>query len=485
MSQPTYLSMRPLAAAVLVTLAASAQAANIGINPRTGQPVVNPFTGQTTDAWKWVGKASGCTAILITPQWVMSTAHCPAGAASGYTNDQLTPGVEHALMFNEKVTLADGSVVSACTTVMLPPTPPATQPEATDQFICRLKAPGGITGHGPMLPLVAAPVSNWLPGYYQLADGTAGWGSLMLYGRAGPDLLSFVGFNGLPHQWSAITDPTGATIPELVGGDSGGAIFSYSPVNGQVALTGLTTHPLQFLMPEAIAFIQRHIQLLGDTPPRVVDTAAHFGDTSRRSAKDLATPPAATVQANGQLQVRWTPPADASVTGYALSYGTGGAIQGRQSLGTTSTQALVPTNGASSFTACVQPTNAIGPANAGWVRSRYPGSKFFSVPNCSTFDLRAPEAPQLTLDSVYDASIKRYRMTARWTHTGPTASPSTQVNTRTAYPTGPARTTSAALTTTSLSSWVAPGAEFCVTATGISQVGVRGAPSPTLCRKAQ
>lgn len=54
----------------------------------------------------------------------------------------------------------------------------------------------------------------------------------MLYGRAGPDLLTFQGFKGVPYGYSPISDPSGNTIAELVGGDSGGAVYSFSHLIG-------------------------------------------------------------------------------------------------------------------------------------------------------------------------------------------------------------------------------------------------------------
>jgi hypothetical protein len=485
-------ALRPLAAALLSTLALSSHAVNVGIDPTT-TPVVNPFTGLSTDVWKLVGRSSGCTAELITPQWILSSNHC--AAAGAYYNDHLAPGATFPLMSGQTVALPQDANWPICATVTEPSPQNPAQQVATDMFICRLAGTNPIPNAGPFPPLVAGPirgpVGGWptLPTYAQLADRSAGFGSLMLYGHGnGGNKVGFVGFNGLPYGYSPITDPTGATIPELNGGDSGGGIYSYSTITGQWALTGITTHPLQFLTEDAIAFIKTHISQYGDTPPVSVSSASHYGDLSVRSAADLAAPPTASLSGS-TLTVRWAAPADASVTSYSVSYGHDGLITGRTTIGAASAlQASIPASGARYWTACVQPVNPKGPGNAAWVTNRYPGAKAFVTPGCSTFDLAVPGAVgTVTVSSARQASTGLFKISSSWT--APVNSAVTisayRVTTSISYLTGPKRVSTTDVKTLSASTSVTAGSKVCVSVAAISAFGVVGSASPQQCALAQ
>jgi hypothetical protein len=498
-------SIRWPLAALLVTLASSGHAVNIGISPNAG-PVVNPFTGQETSVWKLVGYSSGCTAFQITPEWVMSSLHCAAGATSGYLNGRIAPGVEVPLLYNEYLTLANGDQWRVCAAVTEPnPNKPSEQIQ-TDLFICRLSDPQPFAAAGPFPPLVAGPIQGvypptWptLPTYQQLAQTGAKYGSLMLGGRAGPDLLAFIGFNGLPYGYSPITDPAGSTIPELVGGDSGGAMFSFSPITGKPAFAGITTHPLQFLTEGTIAFIKDHITQYAalthkaDAPPTSVSTLEHYGNTTSKPAADLSAPPVGLSLMGSNFTVRWSAAADPSVTAYNVTYGHDGAITGRATVSAAANgpyQLAIPTGNAANLTVCAQPVNPVGVGNMAIVTNRYPGAKAFTTPNCTAFDLRRwapPAAPtNVALTSALDIKTRLLKVSASWAAPAPAGVviASYRVNSVITYATGPKRSATSTTTTPSFSTLVPSGSTVCVSVTSVSDVGVAGSASTSVCKKA-
>jgi hypothetical protein len=473
------------------------QAVSVGISPKSGAPVVNPFTGQEATVWKLVGGGGGgCTAYMITPKWVMTANHCAGTFSQGFVNDHLAPGSNAPTMFDQTVDLPGKPGWKVCVNVMdyVSPTDP-TQQDATDMFICRLAEPvaAAFASAGPFPPLVAGPVrglpSPTQPTYGQLADRSAKWGSLMLYGRAGPDLLNFVNFSGVPYNYSPITDPLGATIPELTGGDSGGAIFSFSPTTGQPAFAGITTHPLQFFSEGSIRFIQEHIAAYGDTPPASVTTTSQYGSPTARSAADLKTPPTGATVSNGSFPVRWTAPSDSSVTSYAVSYGHGGVITGRATVAASSTKLFavpVGTSPSGVWTACVQPVNANGPGNLAWVSDRFPGQKSWYTPNCLTFDLTPPVVAPVSITAVKNVWTGLFKMSATWlTATGGAPVSTYQVKVSSTSPKGTVTTATKTVSTLSWSTNVSAGTNVCVSVAAVSSTGVTGPGSANQCKKAQ
>jgi hypothetical protein len=380
-----------------------------------------------------------------------------------------------------------------------------TAPTTTDMFICRLSNPKLFAAAGPFPPLVAGPIpgippGQWptLPDYFQLAKTGAKYGSLMLGGRAGPDLVAFIGFNGLPYGYSPITDPLGKTIPELVGGDSGGAIFSFSPITGQAAFAGITTHPLQFLSPGAIAFIQDHITQYaaltnsGDKPPVSVSTLAHYGNTTDKPAVDLSAPPAGLGLSGSMFSVGWQAAPDASVTSYNVTYGHDGAITGRSTVAAGAPlQLTIPTQGASQLTVCVQPVNPFGAGNLAVVTSRLPGAKAFTTPNCSAFDLNRwapPAAPtSVAISTALDPKSRLMNVSAAWV--APSAPlpvlATYRVSGTTAYGTGPKRSFTRDTKTPTFSTLTTLGSTVCVQVAAISDLGVIGPYTNASCKTAR
>lgn len=491
MNTPLPLSSRSLMATAIAALSLSAQAMTVGIDPLT-TPVINPFTGLSTDVWKLVGRASGCTAELITPRWVLSSKHC--AAAGNYTNDHLAPGQAFPLMNGQTLALPQDPQWPICAAVTEPHPLQPGQRLSTDMFICRLADTAPAPYNGPFPPLVAGPIrgasnSPTLPTHAQLADRSAHYGSLMLYGHGnGGNKVAFIGFNGLPHGYSPITDPSGATIAALNGGDSGGGIYAYSSLTGQWALTGITTSPLQFLTEDAIAFIQTHIAQYGDTPPASVSSTSHYGDLQARSAADLPSPPTSGGVSGSTLIVRWGAPADSSVTSYNVSYGHDGIITGRLTVGATSPlQVSVPTSGSRYWTACVQALNARGPGNAAWVTSRYPAATLVT-PGCSTFDMATPGGiGSVSMTAVRNTSTGLFKVSSSWAKplVPNVAINAYRVNTTVLYPSGPKRVTTQDVTAPSSYSTVITGSTVCVSVSALSAAGVVGPASAQQCKVAR
>lgn len=461
-------------ALALGVAASGAQAVNIGISPTAG-PVVNPWTSQATQVWKLVGRSSGCTAFQISPEWVMSSNHCEAGATSGYTNESIAPGVTDALRFNET-----RNGVRTCEKVAT----------SVDLFVCRLNDPSKFISPIAYPPLVAGPYGVSLPASTQTAEMRrtgAKYGSLMLYGRAGPDKLAFLGFHGAPYGFSPITDPTGATIPVLVGGDSGGALFWFSPTTGQPAFTGIVTEPLQFMTEADIGWIRNKIAAYGDTPPATVAMAAHYGGPAGDPAPELSAKPFGVQATGGTFTLGWSTPATGTVTRYDVSFGSHGAITGTASVaaGGVNQATFAVTLGSGSATACVQPVNAVAPANPAWVLKHYPASPY-EAPGCQTFDLRWPGSVAAPAMSV-QAGASFYTVTATWVAPSASVVPvrGYRLNTSIGYATGPKRNATRDVGTTSAGTPVPAGSTVCVSVAAISQAGVVGPFSASSCKKAQ
>jgi hypothetical protein len=249
----------------------SSHAVHPGVLPANG-PVINPFTNQETQVWKLVGNSTGCSAILISPEWTLSANHCRAGwvlpenppTLHYYRNNHLSAAADPLTVGQTK------NNRDTCERV-----------PGRDYWLCRLQTPGTFPVPFAFPPLVAAPISS-ADSLANLQGLGSNIGSLMLYGRSpvagrqsvddpAPPLnyVAFRTFSGTPLGYSPITDPDSHTIAWIDAGDSGGAAFWFSP-SGQPALIGTSVTPLHFFTEADITWIRDKITAYGDTPPATV-----------------------------------------------------------------------------------------------------------------------------------------------------------------------------------------------------------------------
>lgn len=458
-------------AAVMALLCASgaAFATNIGISPTAG-PVINPLTGQETQVWKLVGK-SGCSAIQLTREWIMTTKHC--GPSGTFTNPLGQASVSGSACEQAPLQVHDDPKVGR------------------DILICRLSNPSAMT------PLSSYPaiVSDTRSVFTQLNANKLG--RLMAYGRAAPDVLTFVGLDGIPHGFDPAGNPSGSTIPYAILGDSGGGVYWFSPTAAAPALTGmlqggntLIQNGTLFFTAIDTAWIVSTITLKGDVPPTVVTAAQHFTGPAGNTASALSTPPG--FQGSGfNWTASWATPSPEPVTAYAVSAGKNGTLD-RSFTVAAAAGNTASLNGLSADThyVCVRPVNAVGPAPAvQTVAFSNPDTEPWGVigistPNCARLDLRTPTAVgTLSFTSTYTAATGLYKITATWAAPSvPELTPKYRVAQTLKYASGPSRTSTATTTSQSHSaSNLQPGSQVCLTVTGYSRADVLGTPSSTQC----
>jgi hypothetical protein len=463
-------SPRSLAAAVALLCASGAAfSTNIGISPTAG-PVLNPLNGQETQVWKLVGKSSGCTAFQITREWIMATNHCgPSNSVGG--NPVGDQGFSNSFGHSA---VNEGS----CATV-----------PGRDIRICRLTTPSALTAASSYPPLVAAKSVFTRLNANKL-------GVLLAYGRSTPDLLTFVGFDGIPAGFDPAVNTTGSTIPYAIHGDSGGAVYWFSSTSSSPALSGvigggntLVPSGTAFLTDADISWVVSTITQNGDPAPGVVSVAQHYTGPAGNTASELSSPP--TFLGTGyNWTASWATPSPEPVTAYIVSLGKNGTLDRAfaVSAGTGNTASF---NGLSpeKYRACVRPLNAVGLAPAVRSVTFTSNSPIWGVvgidtPNCASFDLRLPTTVgALSFSSTYTAATGLYKVTATWAAPStPDLTPKYRVAQTLTYPSGPVRTSTATTTSTSYSATnLQAGSQVCLTVTGYSRADVLGTPSSTQC----
>jgi hypothetical protein len=360
-----------------------------------------------------------------------------------------------------------------------------------DILICRLSNPSAMT------PLSSYPavVSDTRSVFTRLNANKLG--RLMAYGRAAPDVLTFVGFDGIPHGFDPAADPTGSTIPYGILGDSGGGTYWFSPTASTPALTGVLRVGNALIQDGTLFFtaidtdwIVSTITAEGDVPPTVVTAAQHFTGPAGDTASELSPPPS--FQGSGfNWTTSWATPSSEPVTSYVVSAGKNGTLDRSFTVaaGIGNTGSL---NGLSSdkYHVCVRPVNTVGPAPAvrtvtfSDAETQPWGVLGITTPNCATLDLRAPTAVgTLSFASTYTAATGLYKITATWAAPSvPELTPKYRVTQTLKYASGPTRTSTATTTSPSHSaSNLQPGSQVCLTVTGYSRADVLGVPSSTQC----
>lgn len=461
---PRSLTLVAAAAALLTSL--PVHAVKYGEVPSTapGAPaVVNPFSGQTTDVWKLVGYL-GCSGFQITREWAIHAGHC------GIPSDQSRTFSNHL----------GSSLVLGSKCVR----------QGTYDFqLCRLENPAGLTAL-PQYPALSVVPSFTL-------DTASRFGSLMAYGRSNiGDGLAFIGFNGLPYNYTPAA-PTSPQVPFPVSGDSGGAAFWFSPTSPAPVIVGvlvggttLNNSPLYFNQSN-LDFIRDTIVAAGDPAPVLRTTAQNFTDPGGIQAPELAQPPLLSISASSG-SVQWTTPAATpAVSSFEVTLGRDGVLERRLTVqanqgNTSSFTGLAP----GKYTACVLPRNAVGPANAAQIRLNVTTNPWYIVltktPNCASVDARVPQS---TVSGVTAAksTVSSELSKASFSWPAATPLPADMVISRyrlaqtITYPTGPKRTGTADVAATTGSFTVPKGSKVCVTVAALSQGGQAGPQSAQTC----
>lgn len=457
MESQTY---KAAAAAAFMLAAASVSAVTPGTT-LDGSPVVNPFNGRQTDVWKLVGKTAS-SAFQITREWVISSAHSPAGAAgSTFKNAN-----------GESATLFGTATCSA--------SPRWTGNAGSDDFyLCRLKNPENFAQPASYPPLAAAPVLD--------RKTVTKYGSAMAYGRGNGDRVAFVGMNGLPYGFTPVVDPLFNTLPIGEGNDSGGALYWFSPTSHEAAAVGVITAAVtpivgggSYLFTDAdVQWIAQWIADHGDPPPVIRTAAQHYGGGTANPAPELSTPPAASYNGSS-VTITWTTPSGAAVDLYSVAFGPIGTVQQITSVPAGNARTVSINVGRDHYMACVQPINSVGPATPAWLG----GGAL--TPNCREIDTRQPLPPAVApLVSERNWLTGQYRMSTTWLgeQQSPWAVKYRVVRTE-AVPGSALKTYSYDLTTTSGYTYVSKGTTVCVTVYSISDLGVLGQASVQQCKLA-
>jgi hypothetical protein len=463
-------SLHLIAAAATLLSTQHAHAVKYGIAPSTapGAPaIVNPFTGQATDAWKLVGYNNvGCSAFQITREWVMTAKHCSFD--TGSTN----PFSNH---------LGASSVV-AC----------FTQETTDDMQLCRLKNPENLTAATSYPPLAVAPSFN--------RNTAPKFGSLMVYGRSGQgDGLAFAGFDGLPYGFNPALAPNTPAISFPVGGDSGGAVYWYSPTSTAPVMVGVLVSgtPLQY---SAFYFQQRNLDWIkstivgyGDAAPTLLTTAQNFTDPGGNPAPELTTPPSLTPAATGTV-LKWSTPTTAvtpSISSFDVTIGKAGVLDrfATVSAGTGNSMTLNNLSANSQYIACVRPRNSIGASSAAQVQMFYSPSWYVlaQTPNCTTIDTRSTQSTvgAVTGSVAQVGSTGLYKVGFQWSATTPVPADLPiryyRVKQTISYPTGPQRVSTQDVLATASAVSTTKGSKVCTSVAALTDAGQVGPQSAPIC----
>ena len=459
------------ALAVLLITSLPTQAIQHGIDPTLpgAPPVVNPFTGLQTEVWKFVGfngRVFGntkCSGFRITREWIGNAIHCSTsiGQTGPFTDYQ-----------------GKQSYASTCANIA-----------NSDLQICRLSNPEALTtlSNYPALSVSPAPKDP------MFAKATATkWGSLMLYGRSHiKDGLAFSGFDGLPYGYNPALEPNAPPIPYSVDGDSGGAAYWFAPNAATPVLVGsirwgtpLQQSPHWFTQANLDA-VKAIIVSHGDPAPALLTSAQYYPAPPGNPAPEFWVPPTLTLQPSSTV-LAWTPPlplpADTpAVSAYEISLGNNGTLVSTQTVSPGQGNSLTYNNlPRGKYIACVTAINSVGRATVGWQGQ---------AKGCARLDSRLPQATvtALTGSSVVTGTGLR-KVTFTWT--APTPVPadlpiaSYRLSQSISYPTGPARVSTATVTSTNTSFNVPQATKVCVAVEILSQAAQSGPKSAQVCTTA-
>lgn len=444
----------------MTLLSTSAQAVVNGIVPSTapGAPaIVNPFTGQSTDAWKLVGYL-GCSGFQISREWVMHAGHCAINAN--------TTGTFRSHLGSSPVLGTD-----------------CYRQGAYDFQICRLQNPAALAAPSSYPALVALPVA-----WRDSAKATK-YGSLMGYGHAtAGDGLAFVGMDGFPFGFNPAA-PGLTPLPYTSSGDSGGAVYWFPPASDTPYLTGVlvvagtvATSPL-YLNADNLAFIKSTIESRGDVAPAMPALNLVYTPPAGDPPPELAAVPVVARSGfTNNITLRWgTPAASPTVSRFQVSLGREGAIERSLSVtaGTSNNQLGLTLNPAK-YTLCVRPENVIGAS-----RPARPSIFGWTAPNCTAYDNRDNQATITGLTHTGNKAVStQMGVGFAWASTpAPVdlALSGYRVTQSVSYPSGPSRTSTTTVSTPAVSITTVRGSRVCVSVAALAVNGKLGTTSSAVC----
>lgn len=460
--------LHTLALAALALLQQPAHAIINGIVPSmaTDAPaIVNPFTGQATDAWKLVGRLT-CSAFQISREWVIEAGHCSVGGGTAtFTGHLGTSPVQYSDCYKQG---------------------------ADDFQLCRLKNPENMTPLASYPPMVALP-SAWRD------DSVNGvkYGSVMGYGHASlGDGLAFVGLDGFPQNFEAAA-PKLTPVPFTSGGDSGGAAYWFPVGSAKAHMVGILVSastvsgsPFYF-REDNLAWIKSTIAARGDVPPDMPAISSVFTPSTSNPAPRLSAQPTLTRSGNtNTVTLQWsTPSASPAVSTFKVTLGRGGALESsfNAAPGASSNQVTLNLSAPDKYTFCARAYNAIGASEPGFAFLYLLSGQLYS-PNCLDIDNRDNLSTITGLATTGNTAVSsQISVGFSWSANIAPADlklAGYRVTQVVSYPTGPSRTSTITTAAQRVSVLATKGSKVCVSVSALSSAYKTGPVSSQVCTMA-
>lgn len=470
--------------AVICTLCcAPAFAIRDGVAVDANTVIANPFNpAKPIEAWKLVGHGD-CSGIRISKEWVMAAGHCGFGVTATFSSEQGTAPVDTS-------TCTDSAAVFGYSGVT----------RVNDINICRL------ANQGTLKEPDSYPVLAVMP-KFDPSNATK-FGGLLLRGMAkqsdtAPLQVALVDPNGMPLGFDVATLDMSKNVPYVVNGDSGGGAYWLPPSGQDAALVGVISSlkgtpggialvPWYFTA-DNLTKLYNYIVARGqptDQKPVIKTTPdAYYSAPAAAPAPSMSSPPslASTNGLASAITVTWTPPSsNVAIDAFRVSLGQVGLLKQAQSVsaGLGNRAQFVGVETSANNVICVTPTNTSGgPATAAYSASGEPVRI-----GCTSFDNRAPGTPAPTAPTSKLISTSGiYAISTTWPQPTSTnvAIRAYRVSTTTSFASGPKRTSTQNVSTTSASVTTTTGSTVCMSVAAISQLGVIGPFSAAQCKTAQ
>lgn len=369
-----------LAIAAACALSTSVMAITPSIYTGT-PPVVNPFTGLATDAWKFVGYTDNhptggtCSAVQITPQWVVSTEHCPLNDSLVFRNGWSTDPAGSQFDCDETT---DGGHKNV----------------ALDLSVCRLKNPERFSPPATFPPMLSQAAA--------ILIAKRGLGSILHTGYMNgtqPTMNFGQATSEIPQSANSfdIDKPKGF---QANGGDSGGGQHWFGANDGRSALYFIISGPSN-TSTDWGPWVRSKIVTGGGTPPAVLSEQDVLLRASAVVPPPLSVKPTVRVTGTGQFTVTWTPPslsAIEQIDDYHVYEGVVGSTP----------RTLFTTGNTASFTGAQQ-----SPTHRVCAVPRNDGLESITLDNCTAFESTYPLLDGLQVTSSGATSLKTVRTS--WT----------------------------------------------------------------------
>lgn len=375
MKHPIHFIPSALSIAMACALSTSVMAITPSIYTGTST-VVNPFTGLATDAWKFAGYAENlsggkCSAVQITPQWVVATAHCPLNDSATFHNGWSTDPAGSTFDCDETT---DGGHKNF----------------TLDLSVCRLKNPERFSPPATFPPMIGQAAA--------LLIQKRGLGSILYTGYAGgaQPTMNFGQATTERAQGASSFDVDGPSSFHGDGGDSGGGMHWFGANDGRAALYWIISGAHDTTV-DWRPWVMNKITSGGGTPPAVLSEQDVLLRANSVVPPPLSTGPVVRVTGTGQFTVTWMPPSLSSIEqidDYHFYEGVVGSTP--RTMFTTGTTAVV-TGAQQSPThrVCAVPRND--------------GLESITLSNCTTFESAYPLVSGLQVASSGTTSLKTVR----------------------------------------------------------------------------